>query len=414
MRSAIAAAAVVLTCGTGLQPRQVAGLQDLRSGLDPSSFDHSVRPQDDLYRYVNGGWLARTQIPPERASYAAFIELADKVDADILGIVEELKAAPDRRPSSAAQQVVDLYTSLMDEARIDRLGASPIREALDRIDAIRTTRGFALQAGYLQSIGTSGAFIGVVSADITRRSRPALNLSQSGTLMTGRDYYLSDDPKFVQIRAAYEAYLTQIFTLTSRQHPERDAKAVIALETTLAKAQWSAAEARDPLRTNNVFTIERLAFEMPGFDWISWARPQGISPATTVVIAQPSFFAQFAKLVPATPIDTWKAWLAARHIANLAAYLGKPFSDAHFEFFGRVLLGQEAPRTRWRRSVALVNTYLGEAVGRLYVERHFPPAARDRMCFEFFEDITAVPIHQGVPCRLLSAFDPPGRIGSVK
>ena len=393
MRPAIVAAVLILMCRPGLQPRldadpkgsaytfhhTVPAQVALRSGLDPAGFDRAVRPQDDLYRYVNGGWLARTEIPPERASYAAFIELADKVDTDILAIVEDLRATPDKRYGSAAQQVGDLYASLMDEARLERLGVAPIREALDRIDAIRTTRGFAIQAGYLQSIGTSGAFVGVVSADMTRRSRPALNLSQSGTLLTGRDYYLSDDPKFVEIRAAYEAYLTRIFTLTSRANPARDANAVIALETTLAKAQWTPADARDPLRTNNVFTIDRLPFEMPGFDWIAWARMQGISPATTVVIAQPSFFARFAALVPVTPIETWKAWLAARHIANLAVYLSKPFSDAHFEFFGRVLLGQEAPRARWRRSVSLVNTYLGEAVGRLYVEQHFPPAARDRM-----------------------------------
>ena len=376
MRSVlVAAVAMVWLVGTPAVPVQSTS----RSGLDPDTFDRSVRPQDDLYRYVNGGWLAKTEIPPERASYAAFIELADRVDADVLAIVEELRAAPNRRQASVAQQVGDLYASMMDEARLERLGASPIREALDRIETIRTTRDLATQIGFLQSVGTSAAFIGVVSADLTRRGRPALNLSQGGTSLIGRDYYLNEDPKFVEIRAGYEAYLTRIFTLTSRANPGRDAKAVLALETLLARAQWSAAEARDPVKTNNVFTIDRLATEMPGFDWSAWARPQGISRATTVVVAQPSFFMRFASLVPDTPIQTWKAWLAARHIASTATYLSKAFSDAHFEFFGRTLIGQEMPRTRWRRGVSLVNTHLGEAVGRLYVERHFPPAARTRM-----------------------------------
>ena len=154
---------------------------------------------------------------------------------------------------------------------------------------------------------------------------------------------------------------------------------MVALETALARVQWPAVESRDPLRTNNAFTIEDLAARMPGFDWFAWARPQGISPTTTVVIAQPDFFVVFATLVPATPLETWKAWLAARHITNAAPFLNKAFADARFDFFGRLLVGQEAPRTRWRRGVSLVNTYLGEAIGRLYVERHFPATARSRM-----------------------------------
>ena len=385
MRPAIVAAALVVLASPALvgRPSDETARQQFQtaapSGLDPRSFDRSVRPQDDLYRHVNGGWLARTQIPPERASYAAFTELADNVDADLLAIVEQLTRTPNRPPGSVAQQVGDLYASLMDEARLERLGAAPIRDVLNRIEGIRTTRDFATQCGYLQTIGTSGAFVGVVSADLARRSRPALNLSQGGTMLPDRDYYLSDDSKFVELRAAYEAYLTRIFTLTARADPARDAKAVLALETALARVQWPAVEGRDPLRTNNAFTIEDLVARMPGFDWFAWARPQGISNTTTVVVAQPDFFVVFAALVPATPLDTWKAWLAARHITGAAPFLNKAFADARFDFFGRLLVGQEVPRTRWRRGVSLVNTYLGEAIGRLYVERHFPSTSRARM-----------------------------------
>jgi putative endopeptidase len=385
VRKAIVAAAlwVLVAPGQRGEPADDAAPRGLQpaasSGLDPGSFDRSVRPQDDLYRHVNGGWLERTRLPPERASYAAFTELADNVDADLLAIVEELRRTPNRPVGSVAQQVGDLYASLMDEARLERLGAMPIREVLNRIAGIRTTRDFAAVCGYLQTIGTSGAFVGVVSADIGRRSRPALNLAQGGTMLPDRDYYLSDDSKFVEIRAAYETYLTRIFTLTARADPARDARAVVALETALARVQWPAVEGRDPLRTNNAFTIEDLAARMPGFDWFAWARPQGISRTTTVVIAQPDFVVVFATLVPATPLETWKAWLAARHITNAAPFLNKAFADARFDFFGRLLVGQEAPRTRWRRGVSLVNTYLGEAIGRLYVERHFPATARSRM-----------------------------------
>jgi predicted metalloendopeptidase len=353
--------------------------QSPRSGLDTGSFDRAIRPQDDLYRHVNGGWLARTEIPPERASYAAFIELGDRVDADVLAIIEELKKARYRPPGSIAQQVVDLFASLMDEARLEQLGGAPIQDVLDRVNAIQTSQDVASAAGYLQSIGTSGAFVAVVSAETGGRARPALNLSQGGVMLPGREYYLSQEPKFVEVRAAYVTYLTRIFTVISRANPARDAAAVLALETALARRQWSVEAGRDPMKTTNVFTIDSLATRVPGFDWRAWARPQNIPPSTTVVVAQPSFFVSFAAMVPTTPLDTWKAWLSARHITNRASYLSKAFSEPLFEFFGRALIGQEVPRTRWRRGVALVNAYLGEAVGRLYVERHFPPASRRRM-----------------------------------
>jgi putative endopeptidase len=383
VRSALVAAALIVLLAPAPPGGRARDAQEprasARSGIDIQGFDPAVRPQDDLYRHVNGGWLDRTAIPAERASYAAFTELADRVDADLFAIIEELQARAYKPRGSVAQQVADLYTSLLDEARLEALGATPIRRVLDRIDAIRSTRDFAATAGYLQTIGTSGAFVGVVSADARRRARPALNLSQGGTMLPDRGYYLGAEARFGEIRGAYEAYLTRIFTLAGRATAAADAKAVLALETALARVQWTAVEGRDPLRTNNVYTIDQLGAVMPGFDWIGWARPQGMPPSTTVVIAQPSFFVTFASLVPSVPLETWKAWLAARHITSAAPFMNEAFGDARFEFFGRMLAGQQEPRARWRRGVSLVSTYLGEAIGRLYVERHFPQAARSRM-----------------------------------
>ncbi|MGH9313784.1 MAG: M13 family metallopeptidase [Vicinamibacterales bacterium] len=355
-----------------------AGQPAVTSGVDLATLDSSVRPQDDLFHFANGGWLAKTEIPPDRVSYSAFIELADRAEADIRAIIEEAFAAPNRRRGSTAQQIGDLYASMMDEARIEELGVKPIRLELDKIDAITTPAELAAEAGYLSAVAGGGPFHGFVAEDAHDPGQLVVHLGQGGTLLPDRDYYLKDDARFVEIRAKYEDYLARLFTLTGRSSAAADARAVVALEIELARAQWSPADSRDAARTYNRFTLAQLSSEMPGFDWLAWARPQGIHRVRYVIVSQPSFFKQFAAMVPATPLSTWKAWLAGRHITASAPYLSDAFASARFEFFGRILTGQELPRTQWKRGVSLVNGYLGDAVGRLYVERHFPPSAKAR------------------------------------
>ncbi len=348
------------------------------SGLDLSALDTSVRPQDDLYRFANGGWLARTAIPPDRVYCDAFTQLTDKVEVDLRAIIEPI-AADTRHRRGSAQRIGDLYASLTDQARVEALGAAPIERELQAIDAIGTTGELATQAGYLSAIAAGGPFIGIVEADANDSRVPIVRLNQGGTLLPDRDYYLKDDATFVESRAKYDAYLVQVFTLTRRANPAADARAVLALETALARVQWTQVDSRDAGKINNKFALERLPIDMPGFDWLAWAKPQGIDHTPNVVLSQPSFFRSFAAMVPTTPLETWKAWLVARYVTASAPFLSAAFADARFEFFGRVLSGQQLPRARWKRGVGLVNTYLGDAVGRLYVDAHFPASARARV-----------------------------------
>ena len=205
-------------------------------------------------------------------------------------------------------------------------------------------------------------------------------MGQSGiTLLPDRDYYLKDDPKLAEARSQYLAYLQTIFTLIKRADPAGDAKAVVALETEVAKAQWPAADLRDPVKRYNKYTLARLAEEMPGFDWSAWATAQGFANVQDVIVGQPSFFKVYASLADTTPLATWKAWLTAHLVSEEAEFLSKPFADAHFEFFDRTLRGQQAMRPRPERAVQLVNTSLGEAVGRIYVDKYFPAEAKVRM-----------------------------------
>ena len=351
----------------------------LKSGLDVAGFDRSVTPQDNLYRHVNGGWLARTAMPGDRVSYGAFTEISDRTEADLRTIIEELVARPHRTRGSTAQQIADLYTSTVDEARLAQVGTASIQPELTRIDAIQSTRDLAAEAGYLSSIAIGGPFGGTIGIDPLNPGVPVARVTQGGLLLPDRDYYLKDDPAFAAVRTKYEQYLKHIFELAGRTTAAEDAAAVLALEAALARISWTEAQSRDIAATYTRFTLRQLNAEMPGFDWTAWAKPQGIDRSPAVILAQPSFFKAFAAMVPEVPLQTWKAWLLSRYLTAAAPYLSAPFDTARFDFFGTVVTGQELPRVRWKRGVSMVNAYLGDALGQLYVEKHFSPAARTRV-----------------------------------
>jgi len=350
----------------------------LSSGLNPATFDSSVRPQDDLYRFVNGGWLAGTNIPTDRVTYGAFTELTERAEADLRAVIEEAAAGRPRN-GSTRQQIADLYASVMDEARVDGLGAAPLAPILSQIEAIRSPRDVAAVAGHLGFLGTGGPFPTTVVTDANDANRLIVQVTQGGTLLPTRDYYLGEQPHFVQVREHYVAYLIKIFALANLPHPEQLARGGLALETELARCQLGPVESRAAARAPQGQTLRELSLKMPGFDWVAWARPQGIDKAASLALLQPSFFAEFASLVASRPLEHWKGWLAGRYITSLAPYLSKPFSDARFDFFGRELTGQATPRTRWKVAVGLVNSMLGDALGRLYVEKHLPPRARTQV-----------------------------------
>lgn len=351
----------------------------LASGLDLTSIDASVRPQDDLYAFVNAGWLARTEMPVDRVRFTAATALEEKVTADLREIIEEIAAVPNPEKGSPAQQIADLYRSLTDEAWLEALGFTPIQDGLSRIFAIEDRNGIAAEAGLLGSRGSGGPFGAQLAYDPVNPRIPAVSLSQSGIMLPDRDYYLVDDERYVAARAAYEQYLTRIFTLVGRPTPAEEAALLLALEKKLAEAQWTRADTRDPLKTNTHLTLDEMRRRMPGFDWLAWAKPQGIDKIRTLRIAELSFFERFAELIQSEPLDAWKAWLAARYITASAPFLSRDFASARFDFFGSWLTGQEEPIERWKRGVSLVNGYLGEALGRVYVEQHFPASSKARV-----------------------------------
>jgi predicted metalloendopeptidase len=347
------------------------------SGLDLMLIDPTVRPQDDLFRAANGRWLARAVVSPDRVTFGTFTELADKTESDLRVIVEGVAATRERQRGSA-RQIADLYASVMDQRRTDELGLRPVAHLLRSIDAVKTPADLAARAGELSALALGGLFPGGVEEDLGRPGSPIVKVSEGGTLLPDRGYYTSEDDRLRRIRARYLEYLATIFGLAGRARAEAEAHAVLALETAIAGLQSEPAESRDPTPARRL-TLAALSREMPGFDWARWAAAQGVPPSGAVVLAQPSFFRGVAALLERTPLDTSRAWLRARLLTAAAPYLTTAFSDARFEFFGRELSGQELPRTHWKRGVSLVNGFLGDAVGRLYVERHFPASSRARV-----------------------------------
>jgi len=371
----VMAAAAIAAVVDGPVPRA----ETLRSGFDVNDFDRRVAPQDDLYRHVNGGWLDRTSMPTDRVTYGAFAELSDKTERDLREIIEEISARPDRPRGSPAQQVADLYASTVNVQRIDEIGLAAIQPELTRLDAAKTAKDIAAEAGYLSSIAAGGPFGGTVGLDPMNPGLPVARVTQGGILLPDRSYYLSDDPALAQVRAQYVAYLTRIFTLAGRASPDADARGVMDFETALARVMWTEADSRDVASTHARFTLRQISTEMPGFDWQAWARPQGVDRSPAVILAQPSFFKAFAALVPSIPVPILRAWLLSRYLTATAPYLSSGFDMARFDFFGAVLTGQTAPRERWKRGVGMVSAHLGDAIGRFYVEKHFPSATRARV-----------------------------------
>ena len=348
------------------------------SGFDVRAFDTSVRPQDDLYRYVNGRWIEATPVPGDRVSHTAATELVEKTNVDIRAIIDELAAVPERKPGSPEQQVVDLYASMMNEAAIEARGISPLEPELKAIDAIDSIRALADRAGRLSATTTAGPFPGNVGLDPNNPADRLVQVSQGGLLLE-RERYLNDDELSRRVREEYRKYLERIFSIAGRADPQGDATAVLALEIELASAHIPPGSSRDLRGTGQAMSLSQLSSAFPGFDWVAWGKPQGMDRVSGVVLMHPSFFRVFATLLPQRPLSTWRAWLAGRYLTALSPYANQVLSDARFDFFGKFLTGQQTPIVRWKRGVGLVNRMLGDVVGRLYAARHFPRTSKVRV-----------------------------------
>lgn len=351
----------------------------LVSGVDRSGFDESVRPQDDFNRWVNGGWIDRTEIPADKTSWGSFTLLREESDRHQREIVEELAGRADLAPGSEARKIGDLYRSLMDEARIESLGKAPIQPLLDRIDAIAGPSVLVRAFAEMQKAGGAAPLAQFVNVDSDDSQRYAVYLSQSGLGLPNRNYYLQEGEKFDAIRGRYPAYIARMLTLAGFEATPKRAQAVYDLELQIATAHWTPEDSRDATKTHNRFRVADLAQVSRRLDWTAFLEGAGMQAQPDLFVRQPSYVTALGELLESVPLDTWKDYLRF-HIANEAApWLSRDFADTRFDFFGKLVSGQQELEPRWQRSVQAVNRAMGEAVGKVYVERHFPPEAKRRM-----------------------------------
>ncbi|MFT3660854.1 MAG: M13-type metalloendopeptidase [Gordonia sp. (in: high G+C Gram-positive bacteria)] len=365
---------------------RVTTLEDKNSGLDLSWVDDSVPVGDDLFTHVNGRWLAEHRIPADRSVDGAFHVLRDNAEAHVREIVEACAAETGAATSSNAAAIGALYSSFMDTERIEELGISPISGGLAAIEAVDGPAALAQALGAFQRGGIGGLFGFYVDTDAKDSERYLVHIVQSGLGLPDESYYRED--KHADTRAAYLAHLERMFALAGRADAAAAAATVLDLETELASHHWDVVRRRDAEATYNLMSREELRAAADGFDvdaWIAAVHPSTGSGGETadafaeVVVGQPSFLTGAAAVLTRRPLDEVKTWLTWRLLRGAAPYLSAAFVDENFAFYGTTLSGAPENRDRWKRGVGFVEDAMGFAVGELYVEKHFPPAAKARM-----------------------------------
>jgi putative endopeptidase len=348
------------------------------SGIDLSHIDPDARPQDDLFGHVNGRWLTEYEMPADRATDGAFRTLYDRAEEHVRDLITEA-AAVQAAKGTDQQRIGDLYASFMDEKTVAERGVQPLLDELAGIDAADSPEALAAVVGRLQRTGVGGGVGNYVDTDSKNSTRYLVHLSQSGIGLPDESYYR--DEQHAAILAAYPGHIAAMFALVYGGDHSETAARIVALETKLAAAHWDVVKRRDADLTYNLRTFTDLPAEAPGFDWAGWVRALGTTPeaASEVVVRQPDYLTAFAAAWSGEDLEDWKRWLRWRVIHARAGLLTDALIAEDFEFYGKLLSGTEQIRDRWKRAVSAVENLMGDAVGKLYVERHFPPGAKARM-----------------------------------
>ena len=348
----------------------------LASGIDRAELDPAVRPQDDLYRHVNGQWIARTAIPDDKARYGSFMVLAEEAEKAVREIIEQAQTAA---AGTLEKKVGDLYASFMDAERIEALGAAPLAPLLAEVDAIADADALLATIGRLERRGVAGFVQLFVDNDPGDPERYLVFVEQGGLGLPDEAYYREE--KHAATLAAYRAHVERMLALAGLDDAAARAERVVALETAIAGHHWDTVRCRDAQATYNLTSFDDWAARAAGVDLATWREGYGI-PAETlaeVVLRQPDVTDGIAAELTGRDFDEWRDWLRYAIVRSMAPYLSSAFVDESFAFFGRTLTGAPELRARWKRGVALVERAMGEAVGATYVERHFKPTAKAAM-----------------------------------
>jgi putative endopeptidase len=359
-------------------------------GFDLSGMDRSVKPGDDFFKFANGKWAERTEIPADLTRFGNFDKLSVLSEARQRAILEDAAAGKLTDPDAA--KIAAGYKAFMDEALAEKLDAKPIASALATIRKVKTKDDFTALMGRSPFSPFSSILPVFVNIDSKATTKYAVYAGTAGLGLPDRDYYLQ--PAFAEKKAKYQAYVQQMLTLAGWEKPAENAKAIVEFETSLAEATWTRVERRDRDKTYNPMTIAELNAATPGFDWNRYLAGTELPKTDRIVVTTNTAFPKFAAIYKATPLETLKAWQVF-HVADGAApYLSKRFVDANWQFKSHELGGQPEQKPRWKRAVAFMDNTIGESVGRVYVARYFPPESKAKM------DALVGDIHTALKARI--------------
>ncbi|MET0390309.1 MAG: M13 family metallopeptidase [Polyangiales bacterium] len=367
------------------QPTEEPAPPPLAAGVDTASVDPNVKPGDQFDDYANGNWRKTATIPEDRPVAGPFLDVLEKAEKRSADLVREITAS-EPRPGTNEQRIADYYAAFMDEAAIEQRGLEPLRTQLARIAALGTRADLARVLGgelradvdplNMTKLHTERLFGIFVTQHLTDPARHVAYLLQGGLGLPDRDYYLSSSKDMVSARAKYTTYVTDLLTQAGLPNPAVKAKAVVALETKLAKSHASVLESEDVHKANNPWSLASFGSEAPGLDWGVFLEAAGLAQQTQIIVWQPAAIRGAAKLVGSEPLDTWQSWLTF-HTLNLNAdRLPKAIADKRFELYQHELQGTPKQRSRDKRALAALNGDLPDALGRLYVTKYFPPSSK--------------------------------------
>ena len=354
-------------------------------GIALNNLDRSVNPGDDFYRFANGAWLQRTEIPPDRGSVGVFNGLADIATKRVTGIIED--AAKANAPAgSGTRKIADLYQSYMNEEAIEAHGLSPLQPELKKIAALQDKRQLARAFGEalrtdvdplnntnFQTINLIGMWVAPGFEDAEHYTAYLL---QGGLVLPDRDYYLSDSPHMRDIRAKYQAHVAAILKLAGFTDPEARAARIVELEHAIAEKHVSFADEQEVLKANNTWKQADFSVKAPGLDWAEFFRAAGLVKQAQFTVWQPAAFTGEAALVASVSLESWKDWLAFHLIERYSGVLPKAFADERFAFYGKTLSGTPQQRPRWQRGANVVDGTIGDEIGKIYAQRYFSPEAK--------------------------------------
>lgn len=345
------------------------------SGIQKQAIDTTQRAQDNFFRYSQGAWLKSTEIPADKSDWGSFMKAREDVQQQLRGIIEEIAASAQHAPGSDRQKIADLYASFMDESKLEQLGLQPLQTEMARIAALSDKQQIPALIAHFNQIGVHVPYSLNVHPDNKDATRYVLDMSQSGLGLPNRDYYLKlDDPKTSEIRAKYQLHVEKMLALAGNTDAAANASRILALETALAKAQWSAVENRDPVKRYNLMAITALQSSNPDYDWQAYFASMGIADMSSKLnVRQPSYLQGFTQILKNTPLTVWQSYFEWQLINSFAPYLSSALVAEDFAFKGAILSGAKENRSRQKLAIALVDHTLGESIGRSYVEKYFPP-----------------------------------------